>query len=148
MVLCNYYYFRINRPAGPEAKHPGLDPVFQSSDALMLLGPQCFGDVKSGPPPHKMPTVNTAPRSSHCGSVVTNPTSNHEDAGLIPGLTQWVKDSTLLWLWCRLAAAALIRPWAWEFPQSVDAALKSKTNKQNPQTKKQTKKTHQKTQGT
>ena len=26
------------------------------------------------------------PQSSHCGSVVTNPTSIHEDVGLIPGL--------------------------------------------------------------
>ena len=27
---------------------------------------------------------------------LTNPTSNHEVANLIPGLTQWVKDSALL----------------------------------------------------
>ena len=33
--------------------------------------------------------------SSHCGSAVMNPTSNHENAGLIPGLAQWVKDSAL-----------------------------------------------------
>ena len=54
--------------------------------------------------------------SSRCGSVVTNPISIHEVAGLIPGLAQWIKGSSvamscgvgcrhgldplLLWLWC------------------------------------------------
>ena len=32
-------------------------------------------------------------RSSHRGSVVTNSSSMHEDAGSIPGLAQWVKQS-------------------------------------------------------
>jgi len=34
-------------------------------------------------------------------------------------------DLVLLWLWCRLAAVAPIRPLAWEPPYAVGVALKS-----------------------
>ena len=69
---------------------------------------------------------------------LTNPTRNHEGAGSIPGLDQWVKGSSiavscgvgcrlglnpdLLWLWCRLAAAALIKLLAREPPYATRAA--------------------------
>ena len=76
--------------------------------------------------------------------MVTNPTSNHEDVALNPGLTQWVRDLALLWvvvevtdvadaawlwLWRRPAAAALIRPLTWKLPYVPGAVLKSDINK-------------------
>ena len=73
------------------------------------------------------------------GSVVMNPSSIHEDAGLIPG--PWSvglrirccccgihgrgsSDLALLWLWCRLAATVLMGPLAWELPYAAGAVPK------------------------
>ena len=55
---------------------------------------------------------------------VKNPTSIHEDAGSVPAPTQCIKDLTLLWLWCRPAAIAPIRPLAWELPYATPVTLK------------------------
>ena len=47
-------------------------------------------------------------------------------------------DPTLLWLWRRPAAVALIRSLAWKFPYAAGAALKSKNKQTNkPKPKKQ-----------
>ena len=52
-------------------------------------------------------------------------------------------DLALLWLWCRLAATAPIRPLAWEPPYAVAAAQeiakKKKPKKQNKTKKTKTK---------
>ena len=59
---------------------------------------------------------------------VMNLTIICEDACLIPGIARWIKDPALLWLWHRLAAAAVIQFLAWELPYATGAALKSNNN--------------------
>ena len=74
-----------------------------------------------------------------------NPAHIHEDGDSIPGRIQWVKGSrvasscsvgcrhalgpALQWVWCRLAAAALMQPLAWGLPYAAGAALKRKKRK-------------------
>jgi len=43
-------------------------------------------------------------------------------------------DPTLLWLWCRLAAAVSIRPLAWELPYAKGAVLKKQKQTSPPKT--------------
>ena len=37
-------------------------------------------------------------------------------------------DTELLWLWCRPASVALIRPLAWKLPYATAVAIKKKKN--------------------
>ena len=71
--------------------------------------------------------------------------SIHEDSSLISGLAQGLRDLVLpwLWLWPWLwpAAAALIRPLAWELPYTAGVALRRRTTttkNPNKQTNKKT----------
>ena len=87
--------------------------------------------------------------SSCHGAVEANSNRNHEVAGSIPGLAQWVTGSgcgvghrpgagpTSLWLWCRPLATAVIRSLVWEVPYAMGTALKrqNKNKNKNEQTK-------------
>ena len=42
-------------------------------------------------------------------------------------------DSALLWLWCSLAAIALIRPLVWEPPYAMGEALEKTKKKKCPE---------------
>ena len=74
------------------------------------------------------------------GSVEMNPTRDHEVVGSIPGHTHGIamscgvgcrrgSDLALLWLWRRLAPAALIQPLAWEPPYAAGMGPKNTKDK-------------------
>ena len=89
-------------------------------------------------------------KKNHPGALIVAqrlriPQSVFRYLGSIPGLAHWVEDPTLLqtgigprcssvlallWLWCRLAAAVLIQPLAWELPDATGVALKRKKKRE------------------
>ena len=44
---------------------------------------------------------------------------------------RWASDPMLLWLWCKLAAAALSQPLAWKLPYAMGAAGKKEKRKES-----------------
>ena len=90
-----------------------------------------------------LPISRSLTWSFHCGWAVMNPTTIHENVGSIPGPAQWVKfpaspwsatavssgaDIAQIWHCCGCgewpAAAAPIRPLAWELPYAMGMTLK------------------------
>ena len=123
---------------GMHTEAPGVDGAgYKQGQRQRQL--TCEGRALDHPKVKTRQNSRTPLRSSQSGSAVMPPARIHEVAGLISGLTQWVKDPAspgavasvaerssglaLLWLWCRPVATAPSQPLAWEPPYAGGTAL-------------------------
>ena len=67
----------------------GLSKFLEFDPFSYLLSPQPLLTILF------LSSLISQPWSSRCGAAETNPTRNYEVSGLIPSLTQWVKDPAL-----------------------------------------------------
>ena len=104
-------------------------------------GTEHFAEVKTDQPGAEMLRFKRTSGSSCCGTVERNPIRNHEVVcGSLASLSVFRiqhclscgghrcgSDLAWLWLGCRPAAVAPVRPQAWQARYAMGAALKSKT---------------------